>query len=49
MLAAAWATGEWNPWVSMGLVASLAAAGAFALGLVRPNQLLWLGRTFRRA
>jgi O-antigen/teichoic acid export membrane protein len=49
MLVTAYATRGWNPWMSMGLVASLAAAGTFALGLVRPDQLWWLGRTFRRA
>ena len=49
MCVTAYATRGWNPWVSMGFVASLAVAGAFALSLVRPDQLVWLGRTFRRA
>jgi len=49
MLATAYAVSGWNTWCSMGLVASLAAGGAFASGLVRLEQLTWLRRTFRRA
>ncbi len=49
MLVAVSATNGWNQWYSMALVASLAAGGAFAAGLVRLDQLRWLGQTFRRA
>jgi polysaccharide transporter, PST family len=49
MLLAVFATGGWNVWYSMGFVVSIAAGGAFAIGLVRLDQLRWLSRTFARA
>ena len=49
MLVAAYATRGWNPFLSVGLVSSLGASLAYAVGLVRPENLTWLAGVFRRA